>query len=1420
MGAQADPPDPSRGRGGTEASDAAQSTAPLNQGSTSPGRENEPSGGGNSTGARTEFHEQGSTADNEVRKRSTKAAGTGSKESILSTKPTKESPRVAEQEPQSAGGVLHDTNKSPHRVPFLVLFDEFVTNVGTETKEWEKLSSHDRQLMQEMFSAVFVLHEQQDLPAEKEHLPTLVSSELDCVMKLFWAEVFGQGATCQQWKNRLRDLTKSIYESPRSLMDTIELRLNSLKARPTTSTNPWELNPLVQGNQELEDEPMEEADTIIRFRTDVYKPDEIEEMRAAYMVDYDFPTKLREPTELERKITQGLLEGNILAQGLPQFLKRTCDNDLLRVIQNTIYVQVEGELFFQLPAQFPVYPDFQTRDRLVGAILQGAKRIGFDQNRLTEMLGETKQVCYNPQQHSVHLFFWTRESSSKWSQVFKSIPFRNRRFLLVNPRPMDGDPRDTPAQRRSRTWGRQVGLDGIRNEQRHERYRVKLLNVSRFMDEATLDAFIRSKFNGSYVTFQEPKYGRQIFQTGVWEIYFRSPACPKFLEKIRFINWMGTKILVHHVGTNPAPPCYNCGVPGHTVAQCRAQPDAWSRGNSCIAVSSQELAHVERRKSTVTSIEELENMWGRLNDNHSRDQDTNQRRQTAATETTKEGIKTSAPCHPMEAPASSSDWKIPPRSKTFRPGKTASEGYKMVIQEDTTNKTQKKKKEVEVVDLVESVASDEEEELEEKAAPSARVFLPRSAALTKQNRLIIEAIHRNQTRFKKEDANLVQSLDLEKLDPETGFSVLQNCGLSPIETPKTGNCQFYAVAMAMLNKQFHETADISAIENMTVKLKKGIQIAALQGFEAEFPHGMRQEILKTLDENAGVLNAPQSETRLKEYIQDVCTSSSSRTAFISKSLWGTDLTLKMLSKLLQRPIYVVVGHEGLAKPTFQVFKPIHKATPTHALESGGEFNYAWEKAKSWMAQLQQDCHGFEDTGKLPIVLFYGSQHYTWLKLGETPSNELLEELVTSPARVWEHEHDQDVEMSSDETDFKEQKPCTVSQHDIEKNGFKKNYGAFSVGEREELREVTLHGGERKEELRAFPTQGPHGLSPGKQKMLVNVDWEDDEQVNLLVNAIGETKDTLHEWQARLEHEGFDSVTSPDENDIDMGSSDTSDYTPDDVELEHGADETRTRAATVPVDPPDGQQTRFSSGNGRRSENIKRDEWNALEANWNDISTLPFPRLPVDKQSWENAVQEHPYELLLWLQRIDSPEYILRALTVNIVMTWTRQLRIDCLLFGLTDLQAEVAMAKEAGLAFDDVAVNSMESWITFIRDQRAEMTDDGYIHSKDLWSSLNKLKPDKVPLLQTCRRSKAEKLARQLLAAYAYAPELALMNGEAEPSLQSLGETLDQFLLALQTNAQVQRAFYGNDSDGDWAALESLLAVQQSQVALSDEMED
>ncbi|EEY68170.1 uncharacterized protein PITG_04569 [Phytophthora infestans T30-4] len=105
-----------------------------------------------------------------------------------------------------------------------------------------------------------------------------------------------------------------------------------------------------------------------------------------------------------------------------------------------------------------------------------------------------------------------------------------------------------PEQRAKQVWARQIGVDGILNEQPRDRYHIRLLNISRFMDEAAIDMFLQAHFSGTYTTWQEPCTGyNNVLQTDTWDIFFKCHTCPQFLDSKRFINWNGTKILVHHV---------------------------------------------------------------------------------------------------------------------------------------------------------------------------------------------------------------------------------------------------------------------------------------------------------------------------------------------------------------------------------------------------------------------------------------------------------------------------------------------------------------------------------------------------------------------------------------------------------------------------------------------------------------------------------------------------------------------------------------------------------------------------------------------------------------------------------------------------------------------------------------------------------
>eukprot|EP00644_Phytophthora_capsici_P015910 jgi/Phyca11/123060/e_gw1.49.370.1 len=86
-------------------------------------------------------------------------------------------------------------------------------------------------------------------------------------------------------------------------------------------------------------------------------------------------------------------------------------------------------------------------------------------------------------------------------------------------------------------------------------------------------------------------------------------------------------------------------------------------------------------------------------------------------------------------------------------------------------------------------------------------------------------------------------------------------------------------------------------------------------------------------------------------MEDICSSSSKKTSFIADRLWGSDLTLRMAAKLLQRPIFVVVA-QGSDKPSFQVFEPSVVKNKEFTLETAKEYNFDGTTPELWVNRLQ------------------------------------------------------------------------------------------------------------------------------------------------------------------------------------------------------------------------------------------------------------------------------------------------------------------------------------------------------------------------------------------------------------------------------------------------------------------------------------
>ncbi|GMF46017.1 unnamed protein product [Phytophthora fragariaefolia] len=686
------------------------------------------------------------------------------------------------------------------QVPFSELVIEMEKTFHHREQHSEQDEHERNQVMQQMFTIAFNQQDRKELPDEKTHYPMLQQEELQGLLRLFKLEVVQHDGTVQIWLRRLKGLAAFVYDSRRTLLDGISLKESEIKVHYARSENPWSNNPLLKNAKEDDDDPMEEQHSnIVRFRTAVYSPADIAEMRDIYNTPYGFPTELSEPTMTEKKIIQGLLEGTILAQELPHFLKRTCNNEMLRVIQNTIHAQVEGELMFRLPGQFPVYPDFQNRDRLCNAVLQGAKDRGFNMDQLTQMLGETKQVCYNAQQHSVHLIYWTREVAEKWAKIYKSIPFRSQRFVLTNVHPGVDSGEGTPGDNAARVWARQIGRDGITNERQHDRYKIKLFNISRFLDEAAVDAFLRSRFDGEFST---------------------------------------------------------------------ASSNQWKSAANCITVNAHDIA---KQKSTVTSFEELEDMWAKLQNNNEITE------QPIASLTTHENNENDVEVQAETTgamPTSISPWITPKsRGKRNKIGQHRIQGkntaspelqVSMNIHQDT------------VIDLVSEDESQPESptRLDEQTVKPTHIGprqVHRPAALSKQQRLIMEAITRNNPEPNWKDTEKLRNLDIDdiKLTTTTGHQVLEKCGLKSVVTPGTGNCQYYAIAMALLNTDFATAANRKAIDNLTAKLKKGFQMAMMHGFDEEYQHDERKLRLLACMKNTSSLTETESKQLLVECMEDI-----------------------------------------------------------------------------------------------------------------------------------------------------------------------------------------------------------------------------------------------------------------------------------------------------------------------------------------------------------------------------------------------------------------------------------------------------------------------------------------------------------------------------------------------------------------------
>ncbi|KAF1335371.1 Rxlr effector protein, partial [Globisporangium splendens] len=140
----------------------------------------------------------------------------------------------------------------------------------------------------------------------------------------------------------------------------------------------------------------------------------------------------------------------------------------------------------------------------------------------------------------------------------------------------------------------------------------------------------------------------------------------------------------------------------------------------------------------------------------------------------------------------------------------------------------------------------------------------------------------------------------------TPQDVMDANGLAEATTTPTGNCQFYAVAEAMLQITHDDNVNEKMLETTASRIKQSMNAAARLNFDLEFPEGTHLGILEALGRGDRKMSPKEKRADVLDYFSDIASSSSSRSSTLPGSLWGGPESLRMAAKALQRKIFVLI----------------------------------------------------------------------------------------------------------------------------------------------------------------------------------------------------------------------------------------------------------------------------------------------------------------------------------------------------------------------------------------------------------------------------------------------------------------------------------------------------------------------------------
>ena len=293
---------------------------------------------------------------------------------------------------------------------------------------------------------------------------------------------------------------------------------------------------------------------------------------------------------------QGLLEGNIIARRIPQFVKRIMSPEHhVRLIQ-TIRAQVEGCLIMDMKGESPIKAAFLSTKCIQESIATAAATRSKGSKELWAMIAQVKTISYNANNHSIYFHFYTRDMAEQFVGV--KVPFHRYDHTVYNihKRKEDGN---------GSIWNNQADCNGEKYNQAAN-YACVLRNMSRNTDLTQLYAMLKKVLDVPFQLEDMDNGGPMSENSTSMGLTVSTTNCPEKIINISRLYWNHVMIIIEHPTMRGRRQCLRCGELGHPMKQCTITVEEMKKSR-CIVIATEDTEKVEAFVETFSSMDDLRN---------------------------------------------------------------------------------------------------------------------------------------------------------------------------------------------------------------------------------------------------------------------------------------------------------------------------------------------------------------------------------------------------------------------------------------------------------------------------------------------------------------------------------------------------------------------------------------------------------------------------------------------------------------------------------------------------------------------------------------------------------------------------------------------------------------------------------------------